>query len=112
MRQLALALWWFTGATPAFSMDTASIVAACESPPGTAAAGLCNAYINGVAEGILADQVAREQGQAICFPDSFPGAAVRDAILAYVNNKNAAILMLPSGGVVAAALQAAYPCRP
>lgn len=96
---------------PATAGTAGDLLAACNSPNGSSGERICSAYVNGLGEGILADQIAREDGTAICLPDHITTPQLRDAIMAFVDSKDVRILQMPSGGVVTAAMQATYPCR-
>src|SRR4029077_19687208 len=44
----------------------------------------CDIYINGLAAGVLVDQVAREQGRPICFPPHIKPEQIREAVEKFV----------------------------
>jgi Ssp1 endopeptidase immunity protein Rap1a len=69
----------------------------------------CDIYINGLAAGVLVDQVAREQGTPICFPPRVKAEQVRNTVEKFAQ---AHPHMLHVNGiiVVGAALSEAFPC--
>jgi hypothetical protein len=109
MRAAASILFLLTS-VPASAGTAGGLLTACNSPIGSLGEQICSAYINGLGEGVLADQIAREDGTAICLPDNITTPQIRDAIKAFIDSKDVRVLQFPSGGVVAAALQATYPC--
>ena len=109
MRGIVAALFLLT-ASPSWGASTGDLMRACESASGTSGALLCSSYMNGLGAGILADQIAREDGTAICLPNGISTDEIRNTIKTYVDGKSIAILNLPAGSVVAAAMQSAYPC--
>lgn len=110
MRSL-LAILLFTTA-PAWGASRAGdLLAACDGAHGTTGDLLCDAYINGLANGIDADQIAEKTGMPICLPKDLTTAQVRGVIKTFLRNRPKSDLELPSAEAVTAVLLASYPCR-
>jgi hypothetical protein len=85
------------------------LYAACTSASGTRGDVICSSYINGFANGVLMDQIAREKGTPICIPDGVTTIQVREAVKNYLA-KHPVVLGIDSGSLVGVALMEAYPC--
>ena len=96
--------------SPAWAASAGDLLAACNGAPGTEATRLCAAYINGFVNGVLGDQVAREQGTPICIPDHTTTLQVRDVVKEFLGKLPLAVLEVDEGGIVAGVLAKAYPC--
>jgi hypothetical protein len=70
MEKFALAILLFVSSTAWADINGGDLSAACFSEDGTLGDKICNAYVNGFVNGILNDQVAREQGKPICIDDT------------------------------------------
>ena len=82
----------------------------CVASPSDKTADLsCDSYINGITNGIFIDQVTREGGHPICLPDRTTTIEIRSVIEKFIRD-NQNILALPAGGIVAYALESAFPC--
>ena len=66
-------------------------------------------YINGLAAGVLVDQVAKEQGTPICFPPRIKAEQVRIAVEKFVQ-EHPDMLHVNGITVVGVALSKAFPC--
>ena len=69
----------------------------------------CDIYINGLAAGVLVDQVAKEQGTPICFPPSIKAEQIRKAVEKFVQ-AHPDLLHVNGITIVGAALSEAFPC--
>ena len=69
----------------------------------------CDIYINGVAAGVLVDQVTREQGTPICFPPSIRAEQIRKAVEKFVQ-AHPDLLHVNGITIVGVALSEAFPC--
>ena len=69
----------------------------------------CDIYINGVAAGVLVDQVAREQGMPICFPPRIRSEQIRKAVEKFVQ-AHPDLLHVNGITIVGEALSEAFPC--
>ena len=69
----------------------------------------CDIYINGIAAGVLVDQVAREQGTAICFPPRIRSEQIRNAVEKFVQ-AHPDLLHVNGITIVGEALREAFPC--
>ena len=69
----------------------------------------CDIYINGLAAGVLVDQVAKEQGTPICFPPRIKAEQVRIAVEKFVQ-EHPDMLHVNGITVVGVALSKAFPC--
>jgi hypothetical protein len=88
----------------------AGLYTACTSTAGTKEDAICTAYINGFANGVLGDQVAKEGGNPICVPDNTSTDQIRALFTAFVRTHPKA-LEFDTGGVLAELMAEAYPCR-
>jgi len=85
------------------------LYASCNSAPGTAGDQNCSSYINGFVNGVLLDQIGREQGYPICIPNGTNTAQVRDVVKKFLE-AHPAVLNVESGPLVARAITDAFPC--
>jgi hypothetical protein len=69
----------------------------------------CDIYINGLAAGVLVDQVAKEQGTPICFPPRIKAEQVRNAVEKFVQ-EHPDMLHVNGITIVGVALSKAFPC--
>jgi Rap1a immunity proteins len=69
----------------------------------------CDIYINGVAAGVLVDQVTREQGMPICFPPRIKSEQIRGAVEKY-GRAHPDLLHVNGITIVGKALSEAFPC--
>ena len=69
----------------------------------------CDIYINGIAAGVLVDQVAREQGTPICFPPRIKAEQIREAVEKFVQ-AHPDLLHVNGITIVGVALSEAFPC--
>jgi hypothetical protein len=69
----------------------------------------CDIYINGLAAGVLVDQVAKEQGTPICFSPRIKAEQVRNAVEKFVQ-EHPDMLHVNGITVVGVALSKAFPC--
>jgi hypothetical protein len=97
-------------ASPAWGAGKAAgLYAACISAPGTKGDAICGAYINGFANGILSDQVAKERGTPICIPDNMSTDQIRALFTTFLRTHPEA-LAIDTGGLIGELLSEAYPC--
>jgi hypothetical protein len=69
----------------------------------------CDIYINGLAAGVLVDQVAKEQGTPICFPPRIKAEQVRNAVEKFMQ-EHPDMLHVNGITIVGVALSKAFPC--
>ena len=69
----------------------------------------CDIYINGLAAGVLVDQVAREQGTPICFPPRIKAEQICKAVEKFVQ-AHPDMLQVNGITIVGFALSDAFPC--
>lgn len=92
------------------SPNAAAILKSCGmSPPASEEDQKCNSYINGVITGVLVDQVAREQGNPICFPARVNTDEVRKSVSSFLA-AHPNIWTMDGNSAVGVALTDAYPC--
>jgi hypothetical protein len=98
-------------ASPAWGAGKAgSLYAACISAPGTKEDAMCAAYINGFANGVLSDQVAKERGTPICMPENMSTGQIRALFVAFLRTHPKA-LEIDTGGLIGELIAEAYPCQ-
>ena len=85
------------------------ILAACVGAPGTEGSKICDAYLNGLLNGIVADQVAAERHVTICIEGTIT-PQLRTTVVTFLAS-HPELQSLPSGVVVTAAIAANYLCR-
>ena len=88
----------------------AGLYAACTSEPGTKEDAICAAYFNGYANGVLGDQIAKDDGSPICIPDNTSTDHFRALFVTFVRTHPEA-LGIDTGGLIAQLMTGAYPCR-
>ncbi len=86
-------------ASPAWSGQAGDLLAACQNAPGTEGDRLCQSYINGFFNGILAAQIASEQGTPICMPDYTNTNQIREIVSSSLKAHPEA-LTFDTGGVL------------
>jgi Rap1a immunity proteins len=69
----------------------------------------CDIYINGLAAGVLVDQVTREQGTPICFPPRIKAEQIRKVVEKFVQ-AHPDMLQVNGITIVGVALSDAFPC--
>jgi hypothetical protein len=94
------------GQTP----NAAAVLKSCGMPPASNDYEKCNSYINGVITGVLYDQIAREQGTPICFPDRVTTDQVRREVSAFLK-AHPNVWTADGNTAVGVALMAIYPCK-
>jgi hypothetical protein len=108
MKRLLLA-GILTTTSHAWGASAGDLWAACNSPPGSPGDTMCSSYINGYANGVLGDQVAKEHGKPICIPDHTNTLQIRLMVRSFLD-LHPEVRTGDLGGVVASAMAAAYPC--
>jgi hypothetical protein len=90
--------------------NAAEILRSCGMPPGSNDYANCSSYINGVITGVLMDQIAKEQGTPICFPDRVTTEQVRQNVSAFLK-AHPNIWTADGNTAMGVALMAIYPCK-
>src|SRR5271165_749382 len=112
MRSLFLILFVLTTSST-FAADTLrELYAACQGSPGSQYDLICGSYFNGFMDGVLGDQVSKEQGLPVCIPDGTTTAQIRGVVKGYLASHPEVLnLKIDTGGTVAAILAHQYPCQ-
>lgn len=92
-------------AEPPSSFNAATFVKSCVHQTQT-----CNAYINGFMDGVMLDQIHREQGTPICIPGGTTTDQLRKIIISFILTHEK-LLSFPGNSVVGEALFEVFPCK-
>jgi hypothetical protein len=87
------------------------LYARCTSADGSTGDEVCNAYINGVVNGIFTDQIANEQHTPVCIPDGTTTPQVRDIVVRFLRDHPEGRSIKP-GSVIGELLIEQFPCHP
>ncbi len=86
------------------------LYAACTSDAGTMADESCDSYLNGFANGIIADQVALRGNSPICLPARTTAPQLRELFIDAVT-LHPGVKTIEAGAVLGTVLMRAYPCK-
>jgi hypothetical protein len=86
------------------------LYAACTSDAGTMADQSCDSYLNGFANGIIADQVALRGNSPICIPAFTTTRQLRELFIDAIT-QHPDVKTIGAGAVLGTVLMRAYPCK-